>query len=136
MIRWILTAGAVIVLATSGLAFFAKQHEITFEHLRDAQTRLLGAGFYCTSDRADGALSTGFLISRQWVSCTEASTLCKARPIGPDWKGKVWVTFSSDAWRLATLPEHAGHRVWGTVIAYGDEELLSELDESLAPAYF
>jgi hypothetical protein len=136
MIRGVLAAGAAVMLATAGLAYVAKHHEITFLHLRDAKTRLLGAGFICTSDRADGTLATGFLISRQSSSWSEAGTLCKVGPMGPEWKGKVWVTFNSNDWRLASLPEHAGMRVWGTVIAYGDEEFLSEIDGSLAPVPF
>jgi hypothetical protein len=136
MTRWVIAAGAVVVLSTAGLAHVAKQHEITFLHLRDAQARLLGAGFHCTSDRADGKLATGFLISRESVTSTQVGTLCKVGPMGPAWKGKVWVTFNSKDWQLSSLPEHAGVRVWGTVIAYGDEDLLSELDDSLAPTPF
>jgi hypothetical protein len=136
MIRWVLAAGAVVVLTTAGLAYVGKQHEITFLHLSDAQAHFLGAGFHCTSDRADGTLATGFLISRQSLSWSEAGTLCKVGPMGPEWTGKVWVTFNSKHWSLASLPENAGMRVWGTVIAYGDEELLSEIDQSLEPLPF
>lgn len=136
MIRWMLAAGAVVVFATAGLAYVARQHEITFLHLRDAKVSLLSAGFHCTSDRADGLLSTGFLISRQSISWSDAGSLRKVGPMGAEWKGKVWVTFTRNDWRLESLPEQAGMRVWGTVVAYGDEDLLSELDESLVSAPF
>jgi hypothetical protein len=136
MIRWFLAAGAVVVLATVALTYVAKQYEISFRHLHDAQARVLGAGFHCTSDRADGTLSTGFLISREMVTWSQVGSLRKVGPMGPNWKGKVWVTFSSNDWQLTSLPDHAGMRVWGTVIAYGDEEFLSEIDNSLAPTPF
>lgn len=136
MTRLILAAGATIALATAGLSYVAKQNEIAFTHLSEAKDRLVDTGFYCISDRSDGSLGCGFLISREAMSWSEAGLLRKIGPMGPEWKGKVWVTLHQEHWRVVSLPDHAGVRVWGSVVAYGDEEVLSELEEFLAPAPF
>jgi hypothetical protein len=128
-------AGASILLAMMSLAVITKQSVVTFHHLKDAHARFSAAGFFCTSDRSNGRVGSGFLISRERVSWNEAGTLKKTGNMGPEWKGKVWVTFSPSYWQLETIPNHAGTRSWGDVVAFGDQELLSELDSVLASSF-
>ncbi len=130
MIRSVLVAGA-IALATCGLALYTKERAVSFHDVRDAKARIASAGFRCTSDRSDGDLVTGFLVSRQPITWYEVGTLCKGRPMGPHWEGKVWVTQKAKDILLMSLPEQVGVRVWGDVLAYGDEEFLSEIENSL-----
>ena len=124
--RWL--PGMLAILVLGALIYGANQSTVTFSHLCDAKNRLRGAGFQCTSDCENGTLGSGFLLSHQSVSWGEAGTLCKIGQMGPEWKGKVWVTFNSCRWQLKTLPENAGVRVWGSVIAFGDQDLLNEVD--------
>src|SRR5438552_1818261 len=123
---------SVAALSLVGTAFVYPHHDVTFAHLRDAKARLTAAGFYCTADNAPGHISNGFTISREAITWTEAGLLCKAGPMGPHWKGKVWVTINTAGWGLETMPDDAGTRVWGAVVAFGDEELLGEIDELLS----
>src|SRR5437879_1401988 len=99
-----LSAGTTTVLGVGSLAYIAKRHDITFDHLRDAKSALVAAGYHCTSDCANGRLSSGFLLSREDVSWSDASKLCKVGVMGPEWKGKVWVTLSPDYWQLQSIP--------------------------------
>lgn len=133
MIRWAIAAGAAMVLATAGVTVVSRQYEIVFEHVQEAQERLARAGFHCRSDRADGSIGSGFLISKEALSWIDVGSLRKVGPMGPDWKGKVWITINRPEWRQESLPDNAGLRCWGSVIAYGDEALLQEVDAALAP---
>lgn len=128
--------GTIVVAILGGLAYNSKPSESTFAHLCDAKSHFVQAGFHCISDSASGELGSGFLLSRENVSWLEAGTLCKVGQMGPKWKGKVWVTFNSERWQLRTMPENAGARVWGSVIAFGDEELLDEIDSALKKSPF
>ena len=51
--------------------------------------------------------------------------------VGPEWKGKVWVTQNPRNYHLQTIPDQADSRVWGEVLAFGDAPLLSEIDDAL-----
>src|ERR1051325_7405970 len=125
-------AGVGVLLLLTGLSFWCKQDAVTFQHLRDAQARLLSAGFHCTSDVQAGRIGTGFLISRDQVGWSDVATLPKSGVMGPRWQGKVWVTTNPDDLQLQTIPDDADTRVWGDVIAFGDAELLDELDHALS----
>jgi hypothetical protein len=132
MVRWNLpAAGALVLLAAAGVCCFARHHEVRFLRLHDAHDRLKSAGFCCVSDREDGILSTGFLLSRRPLSWIDAGSLCKTTPMGPHWQGKVGVTVNNEHWEILSLPDRAGVRVWGKVVAYGDEDLLNEIDAAL-----
>ena len=87
--RWQLAAGSILVAALMSGAFFFKQPGITFDRLPDAKAKLIAAGFLCIADSVHGQTGTGFLISREPVSWGDAGALCKAGPMGPEWKGKV-----------------------------------------------
>jgi hypothetical protein len=130
MIRWSLPAGVVVLSALAGIAYCAKQEDITFSGLRDAHTRMASAGFRCVTDRADGIVCTGFLISRQEVTWSDVGSLNKS-VMSPAWQGKVWVTVTNENWQIAMPPEEMGMRMWGNIVAYGDEALLREIDAAL-----
>ena len=114
-----------------GCAVFARQQDVTFERLQEARIRLADLGFHCSSDAANGHTGCGFLISRTALSWSEVGMLRKTGPMGPEWQGKVWVTLNPQHWRLESLPEHAGVRIWGSVIAFGDCDFLKEIDDAL-----
>ena len=127
--RWM--AGALAALALAGLAHVTRAHELSFANLEEAKARLLSAGFRCTSDNASGKVVTGFLVSKEGLAWNDAAVLCKIGKMGPKWKGKAWVTMSSPAWQLQTVPDEAGLRGWGGVLVFGDQDLLDELDRVL-----
>jgi hypothetical protein len=128
--KWSLAIlGAVAIAGLSTLGFRARELDMTFVNLAEARSRLADAGYYCTTDRLDGTLATGFLLSREPAQWNEAGALRKIGAMGSQWHGKAWVTFSSPLWQLQTLPENAGLRVWGKVIVFGDENLLREIDD-------
>jgi hypothetical protein len=130
------TSGAGVWLALAASALFFNHHEVTFRRLPDAKAALAASGYHCVSDCAGGDIGCGFMISREAISWHEVGTLRKAGPMGREWQGKVWVTINPDCWRLQTIPDQAGARVWGAVVAFGDDELLRELDALLRPPSF
>jgi hypothetical protein len=130
--KWTLAiVGAMVICGLTAVGYYERESGMTFVNLAAAKAQLADAGFYCTPDGADGRLATGFLLSREPVTWNQVGSLRKIGPMGPEWQGKAWVTFSAPAWRLETLPEKAGLRVWGHVLAFGDEKLLREIDDRL-----
>jgi hypothetical protein len=127
MYLWPLSAALVLV----GAAFLNSclaEHAVAFKEVDEAWTSVRSAGFECASDRANADAANGFLVSRSPVTFEEICHFCKAGPMGPDWKGKVWVTMREG---LQGTPEGAGVRIWGRLIAFGDNELLDEIEHSL-----
>jgi len=104
---------------------------IEFENLDIAHNHIKAAGFVCTSDRADGTLQNGFLVSQEAVDWKIANELHKGGKLGPEWKGKVWVTYNGPSGDLVSLPSDGGKRVWGAVCVFGDAEFLDELESVL-----
>lgn len=125
------TCGAVVLAALAGIALYAKQHDVSFDRLQEAHARFSDLGYFCTADSASGRIGCGFLISRKAVTWSEVGSLCKTGPMGPEWEGKVWVTLNPEFWLLQAVPNEAGVRVWGAVIAFGDEAFLSEIEATL-----
>ncbi len=123
-------AGAAVVLAFAGVSFYFKPHDVAFNGLHDAQAKLAALGYHCTSDAQNGQIGVGFMISREAIAWHDVGTLNKSRGMGPQWHGKVWVTLNPQYWRLEAVPEETGVRVWGSVIAYGDDEVLNEIDDA------
>ena len=105
--------GAAVLAVLTGFASFAKHHEVTFDRLQQAKTKLAALGYHCTSDTANGELGCGFMISRGALNWNEVGSVCKTGPMGPEWEGKLWVTLNPSCWRLEGVPDHAGVRVWG-----------------------
>jgi len=130
--KWTLAiVGATVICGLVAVGFYDRESRVAFVNLADAKARLEGTGLYCIPDSAGGKLATGFLLSREPMTWSQVGSLCKIGPMGPAWQGKVWVTFSAPVWQLQTLPEKAGLRVWGNVLAFGDEKLLREIDGRL-----
>ena len=125
---WVI--GTLVIFLTGGFFLYPKT-EMPFHNLREAQRYFAAAGYQCTSDCVNGQLGTGFLISRQSVAWSDVSCLCKIGNMGPQWQGKVWVTIHTPNWRLGAIPDDATASTWGELVAYGDQELLSELDNHL-----
>jgi hypothetical protein len=126
---WTMTMGTLLLLA--GVAFWSRSQVLSFDHLDDVKSRVHAVGYYCAADVADERVCSGFLISREPVSVDDAGSLCKAGRMGPEWRGRVWVTISPSCWQLQTVPDGAEVRRWGAIIAFGDGELLSEIDRTL-----
>lgn len=127
--RW--TAGALLFLALAGLTYGSRAPDPSFTNLDEARARLASAGFCCATDNANGKVVGGFVVSRECVTWSEAATLRKTGKMGAAWKGKAWVTMNSNVWQLQTIPDQAGLRDWGGVFAFGDQELLAELEAAL-----
>lgn len=130
MNRWMVCACAAALLMCAGAMYAARQchDDVSFDRLQEAKTKLATLGFHCTTDCADGQLSCGFLLSRTSTSWSDVCKLRKSGVMGPEWQGKVWVTLNPTVWQLESIPDHAGVRVWGAVVAFGDDELLREIE--------
>jgi hypothetical protein len=133
MNRWnVGAAGALLLALAVGYGFTRNNHEdITFARIQDAKARLAKSGFYCTTDCANGQISCGFMLSRKASSWSEVCTMRKSGAMGPEWQGKVWVTLNPQAWQIESIPDQAGVRVWGAVVAFGDDEFLREIEAAL-----
>lgn len=126
---WKVCAGiTAILLLLAGIGICFPHHDVTFERLQEAKSRLASLGFHCTSDCANGQLSCGFLLSRQTTTWSDVCELRKTGAMGPEWRGRVWVTLNPAYWQLESIPDQAGVRVWGAVVAFGDDELLREIE--------
>jgi hypothetical protein len=129
---WKGCAGALALMLLCGaLNLFTRAPEVNFERIQDAQSKLASLGLHVTTDGAGGQLSCGFLLSRNAATWTDVCMLRKNGAMGPEWRGRVWVTLSPSVWQLESVPERAGVRVWGSVVAFGDDELLREIEAAL-----
>jgi hypothetical protein len=128
--------GAAIVAAVVGLGSQTRIGPDRQPDLPEARTRLQAAGFHCISDEPGAGNMAGFLVSRKPATREEAARLCKGGRMTAAWAGKAWVTVTAPHWALADVPEGAGVRAWGNMVAFGDEEVLRQLDELLAPNSF
>ena len=127
----VLVSCAMVFVAMAGSAVFFKHSGATFERLAEAKARISELGYFCTTDSESGQIGCGFLISRTTIDWSQTGLLRKTGPMGPEWQGKVWVTLNPRFWRLEAVPDQAGVRVWGSVIAFGDEDFLEEIESSL-----
>jgi hypothetical protein len=124
-------AGVCLLLGLAAIAYvMLPPSPVMLRDLDAAKTSIEANGFRCASDRADGLPSTGFLVSRDELPWYTANGLCKAGLIGPNWKGKVWVCKHIEELPGIT-PENAIVFHWGGVVAFGDREVLSEIERSL-----
>ena len=104
---------------------------IVFQDLGEASRCIKAVGFCVTSDRADGIIQSGFLVTEEQVGSIEANNLCKIGKMGPEWKGRVWVSQVSPAFYLGTVPDDAKPRTWGDLCAFGDPVLLDQIENKL-----
>jgi hypothetical protein len=122
-----ITALALLLLVAW---FLVPKSPTSFVSVHDASRRIAAAGFRCTGDRADGQLDNGFLVTREEIKWEDVAVLRKAGPIDEQWKGKVWVAYHS-ARQIYSVPDQAEVRLWGSVCAFGDGELLAEIEGAL-----
>jgi hypothetical protein len=99
--------GAVSILLICTVVL-DRRNKIEFKSLRESKSRLEAIGFHCIPDRSDGSWAAGFIVGRSPGSWEQVNTMCKSRPLGPDWKGKAWVSVNSPLWRSEHMPEKAG----------------------------
>lgn len=104
---------------------------ISYTDLKQVRTELQDAGFHCTGDRANGVAGNGFIVSRKPVAWEAANVMWKAGPMGKDWKDKAWIAKTSSLTPLETTPGDQAPRVWGRVMAFGDEQFLNEIEGAL-----
>ena len=127
--EWI--AGISVLALLAAVAWFlVPPRAVTFATVREASVKILTEGFRCTSDRADGQLDHGFLITRTDTTWSEVNVLAKAGPMGPEWKGKVWISGVLPN-QVCNKPDGAAARLWGGVYAYGDGDFLAEIEGAL-----
>jgi hypothetical protein len=127
-------AGVMLVLVVGGVATLAKRQSVRFEDLNAAKSDFRAAGYYCVADSVDERHCNGFLISRETIARESVNSMRKVGEMGPAWKGKAWVTLNPGCCRLEFTPDDAATRTWGNVVAFGDADLLRELDAILNPA--
>lgn len=131
--RWLLI-GAFVTLVLLGSCL---KRAIAFNKLDEARTTLRSLGYFCISDRSDGIIGTGFLVCRKELHWVEACSLSKVGKFGPEWRGRVWFAVIDDNnLELCGIPDWPGSRVWGNVVAFGDADLLDEIEGHLTPTPF
>jgi len=128
--RWTIGLLTLIVCGVAGWFLLHREVPVVFPTLEQAYVSIKQEGFLCVSDRVDGEIGAGFLVSREELTWAEVNSLVKAGPMGENWKGKVWVSYDSGR-SLVIIPENAHARVWGNVLAFGDKDFLTEIDSAL-----
>jgi len=113
------------------LVSYFRSPAITFDNLKQAQSRIAAAGYHCRSDRADGMLEFGFLVTHESVDWPVVAELMKVEPFGPEWHGKVWIAILGDQFELSSIPNVPGTRIWGKTVAFGDPEFLDEIEKAI-----
>jgi len=129
--RWIFLGAFALFLL---LRLFFPTPTITFHDVKEASNSIQAVGFRCTSDRVDGIVASGFMVTEEDATWKDANNLCKSGPMGPEWKGKVWVSLVPAHGTYGTIPENAPTRSWGGVVAFGDAKLLDQLENTLQRA--
>ncbi|HZZ81980.1 MAG TPA: hypothetical protein VFE62_26005 [Gemmataceae bacterium] len=115
--------GVVLLLASHQL----REVAVTFESMTEAYDDFLAMDYACCSDRRDGIVDYGFMVSKDPATWRDAGTLCKVGPMQDNWKNKVWIApLRPDI--SGTMPSDADMRIWGGVYAFGDSDFLSELE--------
>ena len=137
--KWKLRAlGAAVVLGVA-VAISIFEHRlavddpvIAFASTHEAFASVKAAGFCCTADNPGGRIDNGFLVSRMEFQWQAIFLMHKGIFSASEWKGKVWFARRTASARLQdAVPDGAGVRVWGNVIAFGDADFLDELERAL-----
>jgi hypothetical protein len=125
-------------LGLVGLAFFLgliavlmQRRPLDFQNLDEAAAKAKEVGFFVMSDRADGIIEVGFLVTPDPANTTDANNLFKIGKMGPEWNKKVWVTRTSRLSNLVAISDGAVLHYWGNVVAFGDSQMLDELEAKL-----
>jgi hypothetical protein len=128
--KWIVAA---IAFSTVLIVPFSFKKQISFSNLAEAHSQINELGYCCISDRRDGVIENGFAVSREKLAWNDVNHLIKIGPRGPEWHGKIWLgVIEDDLSDLYSIPNWPGTRVWGNIIAFGDAELLDELEAQLS----
>ena len=101
------------------------------QDLDEAATLAEASGFYVASDRADGIIQHGFVVSPYPIGYVDANLLLKIGNMGPEWKDKVWVTRTSSNFYLEAIPDDAAVQTWGNVVCIGDFQALKRFRDKL-----
>jgi hypothetical protein len=125
-------ASGTVLLVMMSVAHYFKPRPVAARSIQDLHAELIAAGFTCTSDRSDGRIETGLLVSRDSLSTEEVNRLSKASTEGPGWRGKVWVTHTRPDWQLQIPSRDENVRRWGGIVAFGDEQLVRDIDALLS----
>ena len=97
-------------IGLTGLAFLLAQVEVLmprhlgFQDLNEAAAKARASGYFVTSDRADGVIANGFVVSPYPFHYTDVTLLLKLVKIGQDWKYTVWFTRTSCNCCLEVIP--------------------------------
>ena len=123
----ILAIGLVAILVT----LLLREPAVSYQSLTHAYRDVKSLNYACCSDRSDGAVVHGFMVSKENASWEDAALLCKVGPMGENWKNKVWVVPVGADSEMPTMPNDAGARLWGQVFVFGDRAFISELERGL-----
>jgi hypothetical protein len=127
---WLLVSCGVLAVL---LTLNCTRNSISFTTLDNARTEIVAVGYHCTSDRKDGKIGGGFVVTREPLDWTEVCDLRRPdRPKQP-WTGKAWVTWVDSLIPIPAGPDEQSARVWGKVVAFGDDAFLDELEGALRP---
>jgi len=119
---------AVLFVAAALLGFLLDRRVPSFDSLPQARELLQVAGYCCTGDRPDGKMGFSFIVSREPLAWEEVGNMYKAGPMGPKWKGRVWIVATSPNILFHSLSGEMPPRIWGKVLAIGDHDLLDEIE--------
>ena len=128
--QWLIVPCSLLALF---LLLILGKSPISFGNLDEAKEEIATAGFHCTSDRKDGKIVGGFLVTRELVDWVDVNELPRPGRAGPQWDGKAWVT---TVYGLKPIQAGLGEpsvRVWGKVVAFGDDAFLDEIEGALRP---
>jgi hypothetical protein len=126
---WLL--GFAVLACLLAIAWYLwPRASISYADLMEARTGIEAEGFFCTSDRTDGKICTGFMVTREPATADEANLLPRGGPMGPEWDGKIWVRKCTGA-TYWTMPDNVEHRIWGGVCVFGDKDFLAEIEAAL-----
>jgi hypothetical protein len=110
------------------------QQPVAFETAAEFRAFAQQHGFLIHSGRQKPEVLSNFYITTKQHTWDELGHLSKARcGLTPRWKGVVWVTthFVSAEREQGLIVDSLGghHRIWGKVLAAGDEEILDQLEQ-------
>ena len=127
--RGLILVAAIIVFCVAVSQF--EQRCSGFADLRHARQSIEDAGYHCVGDVANGQTLSGFVVSRTPIPWEVANDMRKAGPMGKEWTGRAWITREARLVPTTTTPGDSAPRVWGNVLAFGDQELLDEIEKRL-----
>jgi hypothetical protein len=122
---------AVLAVLIAFLGSLLHRRATSFESLAQGYEMLRARGYHCIGDRHDGKIHGSFIVSRDRLTWNDVASMYMCGPIGPRWKGRAWVIRTAPTAIQYTSPGDAAPRVWGSLWAFGDEELLDEIEQSL-----